>query len=57
MSGSTAGGLLGAAIGFVASGFNPAGAQWGFFIGPAIGGTSLIEVTGPRLDRGNKEPK
>lgn len=38
MSGNVIGGLIGGAIGFVVSGFNPAGAQWGFMIGDAVGG-------------------
>lgn len=41
MSGSTIGGVVGGVIGFVASGFNPAGFQWGFMIGPAIGETLI----------------
>lgn len=37
MSGSTIGGIAGGIIGFVVTGFNPAGAQWGFMIGSMIG--------------------
>lgn len=53
MSGSTAGGIIGAAIGFVASGFNPAGARWGFFVGPALGGR--IDVKPPESPLRAKE--
>lgn len=50
MSGSSIGGIAGGAIGFVVSGFNPAGAQWGFMIGSAIGGyVDPMQVEGPRL--------
>lgn len=38
MSGNTIGGIVGGAIGFVVSGFNPAGAQWGWMIGSVVGG-------------------
>ena len=38
MSGNTIGGVIGGAIGFVVSGFNPAGAQWGWMIGSVVGG-------------------
>lgn len=37
MSGSTWGGIAGAAIGFVVTGFNPTGAYWGYVIGAGIG--------------------
>lgn len=37
MSGSTIGGIAGGIIGFVFTGFNPAGAQWGFMIGSMVG--------------------
>lgn len=37
MSGSMIGGIAGGAIGFVVSGFNPAGAQWGYMIGSMVG--------------------
>lgn len=50
MSGSTIGGFAGGAIGFVASGFNPLGAQIGFMIGSSVGAyVDPIKVTGPRL--------
>lgn len=50
MSGSTIGGVVGGAIGFVVSGFNPAGAQWGWMIGSAVGGIVDPErIEGPRL--------
>lgn len=50
MSGSSIGGVVGGIIGFVASGFNPAGFQWGFMIGSAIGGyVDPVKVEGPRL--------
>lgn len=44
----TVGGVVGAAIGFVASGFNPAGAQWGWAIGAAIG-NSFTTIKQPRI--------
>ena len=37
MSGSTLGGFVGGVIGFVASGYTPAGFQYGWVIGPACG--------------------
>lgn len=47
MSGTSIGGIVGGAIGFVASGGNPIGAQIGFMIGPATGG--YIELaSGPQ---------
>ncbi|WP_010486950.1 phage tail protein [Pseudomonas sp. S9] len=52
-SGNLVGGVVGAAVGFVASGFNPVGAAYGFAIGFAAGG--LLDppkgptVEGPRL--------
>ncbi|MGX5220223.1 phage tail protein [Pseudomonas segetis] len=52
-SGNIVGGVVGAAVGFVASGFNPVGAAYGFAIGFAAGG--LLDppkgptVEGPRL--------
>ncbi|WP_296247939.1 hypothetical protein [uncultured Stenotrophomonas sp.] len=50
MSGSTVGGIVGGAIGFVASGFNPVGAQIGFTIGSAVGAyVDPVQVRGPRL--------
>lgn len=50
MSGSTIGGIAGAAIGFVVSGFNPYGAQIGWMIGSAVGGYVDPErISGPRL--------
>lgn len=50
MSGSTIGGIAGGIIGFVVSGFNPAGAQWGFMIGSAVGAIVDPEkIEGPRL--------
>lgn len=42
------GGVVGAVVGFVASGFNPAGAQWGWAIGSAIG-TSFTTIKQPRI--------
>lgn len=50
MSGSTIGGVVGAAIGFVVSGFNPAGAMWGWQIGSLVG--AIVDpdvIEGPRL--------
>lgn len=48
MSGSTIGGIAGAAIGFWIGG--PAGAQWGWMIGSAVGGyVDPEKVQGPRL--------
>lgn len=38
MSGSSIGGIVGGAIGFVVTGGSPIGAQVGFMLGPAIGG-------------------
>lgn len=50
MSGSQIGGIVGGAIGFVASGFNPMGAQVGYAIGSAIGGyVDPVQVKGPQL--------
>lgn len=37
MSGSTIGGIAGGVIGFVVTGFNPAGAQFGFMVGSMLG--------------------
>lgn len=42
------GGTVGAVVGFVASGFNPAGAQWGWAIGAVVGG-SFTTVRQPRI--------
>lgn len=56
MSGQLIGGVVGAAVGFVVSGFNPAGAKAGWVIGSMIGGIvdpNLPEIEdqyGPRLD-------
>lgn len=48
MSGSTVGGVIGGAIGFWIGG--PAGAQWGWMIGSAVGGyVDPQQVEGPRL--------
>lgn len=43
---------VGAAVGFVVSGFNVAGAQWGFAIGSAVGALTAEKphIQGPRLD-------
>lgn len=52
MSTSTALTIVGAAAGFVATGGNPAGAQWGAMIGGTIGGLMQANAThmrGPRL--------
>lgn len=50
MSGNVLGGIVGAAIGFFATGGNPAGAQWGWAIGSVAGGLLMPpEVEGPRL--------
>lgn len=52
-SGNLVGGIVGAAVGFVVSGFNPVGAAYGFALGAAAGG--LLDppkgptVEGPRL--------
>lgn len=48
MSGSTIGGVIGAAIGFYFGG--PAGAQVGWMIGSAVGGyVDPTQIEGPRL--------
>lgn len=48
MSGSTVGGVVGAAVGFWFGG--PAGAQWGWMIGSAVGGyIDPTQIQGPRL--------
>lgn len=55
MSGAQIGGVVGGIIGFVASGYNPQGAYWGYAAGSMIGGYvapgSLPDITqvGPRL--------
>jgi len=50
VSGSSIGGIVGGAIGFVVTGGNPIGAQVGFMLGSAIGGyIDPVKVTGPRL--------
>lgn len=53
MSGSLIGGVVGATIGFVASGFNPMGAVYGFSLGSMAGGlllpTDMPKQYGPRL--------
>ena len=52
MSTSTALTIVGAAAGFVATGGNPAGAQWGAMIGGTLGGLMQANAThmrGPRL--------
>ena len=52
MSTSTALTIVGAGVGFVATGGNPAGAQWGAMIGGTIGGLMQANAThmrGPRL--------
>ncbi len=46
MSKSTIGGVIGAVIGFVASGYNPYGAQIGFMIGPDCGATFDVSQHG-----------
>lgn len=45
-------GAVGAVVGFIASGFNPAGAQYGFVIGSTIGAITAPDVNteGPRPD-------
>lgn len=54
MSGSLIGGVVGAIIGYVVSGFNPAGAMYGFSLGSMAGGLlfppELPTAYGPRLD-------
>lgn len=48
MSGSTIGGVVGGAVGFFVGG--PAGAQWGWMIGSAVGGyVDPTRIEGPRL--------
>ena len=45
-------GVVGAVVGFVATGYNPAGAQWGWAIGSAIGGAysaSQQVIPGPKI--------
>lgn len=50
MSRSTIGGVVGAVIGFVASGYNPQGAYWGWVIGSGVGAlTDNTKTYGPRL--------
>lgn len=46
------GGAIGAVVGFVATGYNPAGARWGWMIGSAIGAQfeEGPTVEGPRLN-------
>lgn len=49
MSRSTIFGVVGAVVGFVVTGYNPAGAQWGFMIGSGIGAlTDNTKTYGPR---------
>lgn len=49
-SGSTWGGVIGAAVGWYVTGGSPQGAQWGWMIGSAIGGyVDPAQVFGPRL--------
>lgn len=52
MSGSTVGAVVGAAVGFVITGFNPAGAKWGWMIGSAAGAILFPPKgqDGPRLN-------
>lgn len=55
-TGSEIGGILGGAIGFIASGFNPVGAQYGFLIGSAIGSyLAPTKINGPRLGDGQRQ--
>lgn len=50
MSGSSIGGVVGGVVGFVASGFNPAGFQYGYLAGSIIGGAvDPDRIQGPRL--------
>lgn len=42
--------IIGAAVGFVASGFNPMGAQWGYLAGPAIGCIAEPTITRDPLE-------
>lgn len=50
MSGSTWGGVVGAVVGWFASGGNPYGAYWGWMIGAGVGGyIDPDQVIGPRL--------
>lgn len=50
MSGSIIGGVVGAAIGFVVTGGNPAGAYWGWTAGSIAGALLFPEqIEGPRL--------
>lgn len=54
MSGSTAGGIVGGAIGFVYGG--PSGARWGFMIGSTLGGIIDPEkIYGPRLSDASQQ--
>lgn len=54
MSGSLVGGVVGAVIGFVASGFNPMGAYYGFVAGSMLGGMLFPpdgpSIKGPRIE-------
>lgn len=49
MSGSSIGGIVGGAIGFVVTGGNPIGAQVGFMLGPATGGYIELVTQHPSL--------
>ncbi len=50
-NGRQIGGVIGGVIGFVASGFNPKGFQWGYAIGSVVGGyVDPTKVYGPRLE-------
>lgn len=49
-NGSQIGGVIGGVIGFVASGYNPVGAQWGYAIGSGIGAyVDPTVVKGPQI--------
>lgn len=53
MSGTQIGTVVGGAIGFVVSGFNPVGAQIGMAIGGVVGGiVDPTKVYGPHIGDG-----
>ena len=50
MSGRTIGAVVGATIGFIVTGGNPAGARWGWTIGSAVGGYFRVRFEGMTAD-------
>lgn len=56
MSGSTIGGVVGAAVGFWVSGFNPEGLRWGWMVGSTIGGiVSPDTINAPGIGDAQKQ--